>query len=218
MKNDEVRKAIAQYALAELLQKAMGEGSRGGKVIGHTKSGKPIYANSHVPKKGSQIVHPEEHKDAADAHNKEVWRLLQEGKSSSHQKVKGHMKARDYHRNAEEHLNSVIPKGKTAKVLWFDKTTMDGMVEHNGKTYQIKLAQHGDKAKEHAKIADKLLENGFMTISFDAPAHGKSEGKETLMNEFITVSEFLEKKYGPFEYAIGHSLGGMTVLNSIKQG
>lgn len=68
------------------------------------------------------------------------------------------------------------------------------------------------------KIADKLLENGFMTISFDAPAHGKSTGKTTMMNEFVITALFLEKEFGPFEIALGHSLGGMTVLNAIKQG
>ena len=57
-----------------------------------------------------------------------------------------------------------------------------------------------------------------MTISFDAPAHGKSKGKTTMMTEFIAVSSFLEKEMGPFEIAIGHSLGGMSVLNSVKQG
>ena len=67
-------------------------------------------------------------------------------------------------------------------------------------------------------IADRLLENGFMTISFDGPAHGKSTGKTTMMTEFIATVKFLEEKYGPFEIAIGHSLGGMTVLNNIKQG
>ena len=68
------------------------------------------------------------------------------------------------------------------------------------------------------KIADKLLENGFMTISFDAPAHGKSTGKTTMMNEFVKTALFLEKEFGPFEIAIGHSLGGMAVLNAVKQG
>ena len=68
------------------------------------------------------------------------------------------------------------------------------------------------------KIADKLLENGFMTISFDGPAHGKSTGKTTMMNEFVIASKAIEEKYGPFEIAVGHSLGGMAVINSIKQG
>jgi pimeloyl-ACP methyl ester carboxylesterase len=67
-------------------------------------------------------------------------------------------------------------------------------------------------------IADKLLENGYMTISFDAPAHGNAAGKTTMMTDFIAAIMFLEEKFGPFEIAIGHSLGGISILNSVKQG
>lgn len=67
-------------------------------------------------------------------------------------------------------------------------------------------------------IADKLLKNGYSTISFDAPAHGKSPGKTSDMTEFIASLLELEKRYGPFEHAIGHSLGAMAVLNAIKKG
>lgn len=42
-----------------------GEGSRGGKVIGHTKSGKPIYATNGMNHKHSDFT-PEDHKDAAE--------------------------------------------------------------------------------------------------------------------------------------------------------
>lgn len=68
------------------------------------------------------------------------------------------------------------------------------------------------------KIADELVKIGYATISFDAPAHGKSEGKTTIMSEFILSILEIEKLYGPFEIAIGHSLGGMSVLNAIKDG
>jgi pimeloyl-ACP methyl ester carboxylesterase len=68
------------------------------------------------------------------------------------------------------------------------------------------------------KIADELVKTGYSTISFDAPAHGKSEGKTTIMSEFIVSILEIEKLYGPFEIAIGHSLGGMSVLNAIKDG
>lgn len=66
-----------------------GEGSKGGKVIGHTKSGKPIYEHSSIPSKGSSQYHakkaakknldnfnetykdftPEDHQDAAKLFN-----------------------------------------------------------------------------------------------------------------------------------------------------
>ena len=68
------------------------------------------------------------------------------------------------------------------------------------------------------KIADELIKIGFSTISFDAPAHGKSAGKTTIMSEFIASALEIEKLYGPFNIAIGHSLGGMSVLNAIKDG
>jgi pimeloyl-ACP methyl ester carboxylesterase len=68
------------------------------------------------------------------------------------------------------------------------------------------------------KIADAFLENGYSTISFDAPAHGKSGTKTTLMLEFIESVLEIEKSYGPFEFAVGHSLGGMSILNAIKKG
>lgn len=68
------------------------------------------------------------------------------------------------------------------------------------------------------KIADELIKEGYSTISFDAPAHGKSEGKTSIMSDFIHSILEIEKQYGPFETAIGHSLGGMSVLNAIKDG
>ena len=81
------------------------------------------------------------------------------------------------------------------------------------------LLVHGwsGRGTQMVKIADKMLELGYATISFDAPAHGKSEGKTTLMPEFISSTIEIEKQFGPFEFAIGHSLGGMSILNAIKQ-
>ena len=67
-------------------------------------------------------------------------------------------------------------------------------------------------------IADKLLENGYMTVSFDAPAHGNSTGKTTMMPEFMTCCQELDRKFGPFHVVIGHSLGGMALLNSNRTG
>ena len=81
------------------------------------------------------------------------------------------------------------------------------------------LLVHGwsGRGTQLVKIADELLQMGYLIISFDAPAHGKSQGKTTLMPEFIASILELEKQFGPFEFAIGHSLGGMSILNAIKQ-
>lgn len=89
-----------------------------------------------------------------------------------------------------------------------------------GESQRKILLVHGwsGRGTQLFKIADELLQNGYSTISFDAPAHGKSEGKTTIMSEFIASILEIERQFGPFEIAIGHSLGGMSVLNAIKDG
>ena len=96
---------------------------------------------------------------------------------------------------------------------------------------EVVLYQYGDSKKKillvHGwsgrgtqlfKIAEGLQKEGYSTISFGAPAHGKSSGKMTIMTDFIATIMEIDKQQGPFEAAIGHSLGGMSVLNSIKEG
>lgn len=92
-------------------------------------------------------------------------------------------------------------------------------VYHYGSGAKKVLLVHGwsGRGTQLVKIADELLQMGYQIISFDAPAHGKSQGKTTLMPEFIASILELEKQFGPFEFAVGHSLGGMSILNAIKQ-
>ena len=91
---------------------------------------------------------------------------------------------------------------------------------HYGKSEKKVLLVHGwsGRGTQLFKIADELVKAGYSTISFDAPAHGKSPGKTTIMVDFIATILEIDKKFGPFEAAVGHSLGGMSVLNAIKKG
>lgn len=104
--------------------------------------------------------------------------------------------------------------------LWIPEINKEIQLYHYGITERKVLLVHGwsGRGTQLAKIADSLLQNGFSTISFDAPAHGKSASKTTLMPEFIASILEIDKQFGPFEFAIGHSLGGMSILNAIKQG
>ncbi|WP_333876140.1 alpha/beta fold hydrolase [Flavobacterium sp.] len=88
-----------------------------------------------------------------------------------------------------------------------------------GESKKRVLLVHGwsGRGTQLVKIADMLVNMGYQTVSFDAPAHGKSEGKTTIMTEFIASILELEKQFGPFEFAVGHSLGGMSILNAIRQ-
>ena len=77
------------------------------------------------------------------------------------------------------------------------------------------LLTHGwsGRGTQLYEIADKLLENGMMVIAYDAPAHGQSEGKRTNIRENIQAAKHIVDQYGPFDIAIGHSFGGITLLN-----
>ena len=106
------------------------------------------------------------------------------------------------------------------ELIYIPKIGKKVMVYQYGTSTKKALLVHGwsGRGTQLVKIADKLIDMGYATISFDAPAHGKSPGKTTLMLEFIESILELEKQYGKFEFAIGHSLGAMSILNSIKQG
>ncbi|NOR27325.1 MAG: alpha/beta fold hydrolase [Lutibacter sp.] len=114
----------------------------------------------------------------------------------------------------------LMAKSAKKELLYIPELNKKLMVYSYGYSKRKVLLIHGwaGRGTQLFKIADKLLENGFMTISFDGPAHGKSTGKTTMMNEFVIATELIESTYGPFEFAIGHSLGGMAVLNSVKKG
>ncbi|CAL66831.1 alpha/beta fold hydrolase [Christiangramia forsetii] len=82
------------------------------------------------------------------------------------------------------------------------------------------LLVHGwsGRGTQLAKIAEALKAKGYMVISFDAPAHGKADGKMSMMPFFIKAAHYLDEQHGSFEAVIGHSLGGMAALKAISEG
>jgi len=75
------------------------------------------------------------------------------------------------------------------------------------------LLAHGweSNSSRWEKLIEKLLEENFTVISIDAPAHGKSEGEYSNVPLYGKAIDFLVRKY-EINYAIGHSLGGFTLL------
>ncbi len=113
-----------------------------------------------------------------------------------------------------------MDKNSYQSLIHIPKIKKSIVVYEYGKSAKKILLVHGwsGRGTQLVKFADELLKLGYSTISFDAPAHGKSDTKTTLMPEFIASILEIEKHYGPFDAAIGHSLGGMTLLNAVKQG
>lgn len=119
-----------------------------------------------------------------------------------------------------------IPK----RELEMDHKSIQKLIEIPSLNKRVVLYQYGESSKKillvHGwsgrgtqlfKIADELVKAGYSTISFDAPAHGKSPGKTTIMSEFVETILEIDQQFGPFEGAVGHSLGGMSLLNAVKK-
>ena len=112
-----------------------------------------------------------------------------------------------------------MDKESIQEIVFVPSINKEIVVYHYGKSEKKILLVHGwsGRGTQLVKIADELLNLGYSTISFDAPAHGKSKGTSSIMVEFIASILELEKLFGPFEFAIGHSLGGMAILNAIRE-
>ena len=61
-------------------------------------------------------------------------------------------------------------------------------------------------------MAEKLLAAGAQVTAFDGPAQGRSSGRRTPFNEYVTAAIAFEAAYGPFDAYVGHSLGGGVVV------
>jgi pimeloyl-ACP methyl ester carboxylesterase len=76
----------------------------------------------------------------------------------------------------------------------------------------------GGRGTQITSFIDSLVSAGYRIISFDAPAHGDTPGKQTNILEFADVVLEMEKKFGPFYGAITHSFGGMILAYVMNLG
>tara|TARA_B100000508_G_C11465464_1_gene281723 strand:+ start:3379 stop:4059 length:681 start_codon:yes stop_codon:yes gene_type:complete len=63
-----------------------------------------------------------------------------------------------------------------------------------------------------------LIKNGYQVISFDAPGHGASEGKQSTLIEFKDTIVEIERLKGEITLGVGHSLGGAALVYAAKEG
>ena len=103
--------------------------------------------------------------------------------------------------------------------LTVPKINRDIVVYHYGTSSKKVLLCHGwsGSGTQLSKIAEAFIDKGYSTISFDAPAHGQASGKLSMMPFFIESVKYLHTLY-PYELAVGHSLGGMSLLKAVSDG
>ncbi|MEH0157068.1 alpha/beta hydrolase [Limibacter armeniacum] len=82
------------------------------------------------------------------------------------------------------------------------------------------LFVHGwmGRAGQFRRFTEYYNKQGYKCVSFDAPAHGYSEGKSSHLLEFSDLVQEMNKKYNGFRMIIGHSLGGVATLHAVTKG
>ncbi len=80
----------------------------------------------------------------------------------------------------------------------------------NGKTV---LIAHGYASYfyKFEQYIQPLLKEGFRVIGFDAPGHGRSQGKYINVIIYRDAIHAIMEAFGPIDHFVGHSLGGLTL-------
>jgi len=82
------------------------------------------------------------------------------------------------------------------------------------------LLMHGwdSRASQMAPIVKALLAQGHRVLAFDAPAHGDSPDAHVTVSTFAELVLAIDRRFGPFHAAIGHSVGGAAVALAAPRG
>lgn len=82
------------------------------------------------------------------------------------------------------------------------------------------LLIHGwaGRATQFRKFIEVFTNLGYRVVGFDGPAHGKSEGKKTNIDEFYEALRSIYKVTGEPVAIICHSFGGSAALFAAKEG
>lgn len=75
------------------------------------------------------------------------------------------------------------------------------------------LILHGfeSRAYKFDMYIHPLLKNGWGITAMDAKAHGRSEGKQIILPDYVAMIEKLEHQFGKFSAYFAHSFGGIAV-------
>jgi pimeloyl-ACP methyl ester carboxylesterase len=81
------------------------------------------------------------------------------------------------------------------------------------------LLVHGwsGRGTQLGEFVAPLQAAGFRVVSFDAPAHGRSAGRDTTLPEISEVILALARQHGPFRAVVTHSFGAPCTLFALAQ-
>lgn len=82
------------------------------------------------------------------------------------------------------------------------------------------LLVHGweGRGSQLGSFVEPLVEAGYSVVSFDAPAHGDSEGERASLIRFADAIDAAVRCVGPVHGIVAHSMGGAATLLAISGG
>ena len=95
--------------------------------------------------------------------------------------------------------------------------TLKGHRWNAGGTKKI-LIVHGfeSSSKNFDRYIMPLVKKGCEVIAFDAPAHGRSSGRQVNLLMYIEMIKHIYKEYGPLDGYLSHSFGGLAVTHFLE--
>ncbi len=81
------------------------------------------------------------------------------------------------------------------------------------------LILHGfeSTALNFASYVEPLLEKDYEVLAFDAPAHGRSPGKQITALVYRDLIKYVHEHFGPVKSYMGHSLGGFALSLALAE-
>jgi len=81
------------------------------------------------------------------------------------------------------------------------------------------LIIHGFEStvKNFDRYVSPFIKKGYEVIAFDAPAHGRSEGKRITLPLYVKMLEEICRLYGPVNRFLAHSFGGLALAHLLEK-
>ncbi|MCW3463791.1 alpha/beta hydrolase [Chitinophaga nivalis] len=101
----------------------------------------------------------------------------------------------------------------------FDEDTMPVATYRWGRSDKKILLHHGwgGSPFHFGQLINALVADGYEVISYDAPAHGQSGGRQSNLVQWMHVLEQVIQQVGPLYAVIGHSLGGLSTALTLAR-
>src|SRR4030095_906977 len=80
------------------------------------------------------------------------------------------------------------------------------------------LIIHGFESTSYnfERYINPLIKKGYEVLAFDAPAHGKSEGRQITLPLYVATLQKIAEKCGPIHSYLAHSFGGLAITHYLE--